>query len=198
MQTFLVRNLSASWQLLLKEERRTGVFLLGLMIIGMGLETLGVGLVLPVLAVLAQGDFASWFQTMPAVLEMLGNPSQSTMVVLGMLVLAVVYLIKSAFLTYLAWQQTRFIYGVQADLSRRAFSSYLRQPYSFHLRRNSAELIQNVIGEINLFTFSVVAPGLNLIAELLVFVGLAALLLIVEPMGALVLIAILACIAWLF
>jgi ABC-type multidrug transport system fused ATPase/permease subunit len=198
MQTFLVRNLSASWQLLLKEERSTGVFLLGLMIIGMGLETLGVGLVLPVLAVLAQGDFASWFQTMPAVLEMLGNPSQSTMVVLGMLVLAVVYLIKGAFLTYLAWQQTRFIYGVQADLSRRAFSSYLRQPYSFHLRRNSAELIQNVIGEINLFTFSVVAPGLNLIAELLVFVGLAALLLIVEPMGALVLIAILACIAWLF
>ncbi len=172
--------------------------MLGLMIIGMGLETLGVGLVLPVLAVLAQGDFASWFQTMPAVLEMLGNPSQSTMVVLGMLVLAVVYLIKGAFLTYLAWQQTRFIYGVQADLSRRAFSSYLRQPYSFHLRRNSAELIQNVIGEINLFTFSVVAPGLNLIAELLVFVGLAALLLIVEPMGALVLIAILACIAWLF
>ncbi len=120
------------------------------------------------------------------------------MVVLGMLVLAVVYLVKGAFLTYLAWQQTQFIYGVQAELSRRAFSSYLRQPYSFHLRRNSAELIQSVIGEINLFTFNVVAPGINLVAELLVFGGLAALLFIVEPKGALALIAILASIGWSF
>lgn len=196
--SFLVRTFRSSWELLLREERRKGLFLLGLMVVGMGLEALGVGLVLPVLAVLAQSDLASRFPIMSVVTGMMGNPSQATMVVLGMLVLAVVYLIKGAFLTYLAWQQTRFIYGVQAELSRRAFSSYLRQPYSFHLRRNSAELIQNVIGEINLFTFNVVAPGINLVAELLVFGGLAALLFIVEPMGALALIAILASIGWSF
>lgn len=195
---FMVRTFRSSWALLLPDERRTGLFLLGLMIVGMGLEALGVGLVLPVLAVLSQHDLASKLPIMSALFGMMGNPSQQAMVVLGMLVLAVVYLIKGAFLTYLAWEQTRFIYRVQAELSSRAFSSYLRQPYSFHLRRNSAELIQNVIGEINLFTFNVVAPGMNLAAELLVFAGLAAVLFLVEPVGAMALITILACIGWSF
>jgi ABC-type multidrug transport system fused ATPase/permease subunit len=195
---FMVRTFRSSWALLLPDERRTGLFLLGLMIVGMGLEALGVGLVLPVLAVLSQHDLASKLPIMSALFGMMGNPSQPTMIVLGMLVLAVVYLIKGAFLTYLAWHQTRFIYRVQSELSSRAFSSYLRQPYSFHLRRNSAELIQNVIGEINLFTFNVVAPGMNLAAELLVFAGLAAVLFLVEPAGALALITILASIGWSF
>ncbi len=188
----------SSWQLLLPKDRRTGLFLLGLMIVGMGLEALGVGLVLPVLTLLAQSDLVSRFPILSAISNVMVNPSQTTMAVYSMLLLVSVYLIKGSFLTYLAWQQTRFIYGVQAELSRRAFFSYLRQPYSFHLQRNSAELIQNVTGEINLFTFNVVAPGISLVAELLVLVGLAMLLFFVEPIGALVLVIILTSIGGAF
>ena len=60
--------------------------------------------------------------------------------------------LKNLFLAFLAWRQTRFAFGVQTQLSQRLFTAYLRQPYTFHLQRNSAQLIRNVIGEVGMFT----------------------------------------------
>ena len=68
-----------------------------------------------------------------------------------------VYLFKNLFLGFLVWRQTRFAYGVQANLSQRLFATYLRQPYTFHLQRNSASLMRNVTGEVNVFTRSIVS-----------------------------------------
>lgn len=194
-------NLSTAhkiWNLLTSAERRSALVLLGLMLIGMVLETLGVGLVIPAIALLTQSDFARNYPMLQSVLQALGNPSQQTLVIGGMLVLVGVYLIKALFLALLAWQQTRFAFGVQAQLSQRLFTAYLRQPYMFHLQRNSAQLIRNVITEVNLFTGNGILPGLLLITESLVLLGLCSLLLIVEPLGALIVLSVLGTAAWGF
>ena len=135
------------WSLLTSAERRSAVMLLGLMFIGMVLETLGVGLVIPALALLTQRDFAHNYPVLQPALQALGNPSQQSLVIGGMLVLVGVYLVKALFMALLAWRQTRFAFGVQAQLSQRLFTIYLRQPYTFHLQRNSAQLMRNVTGE---------------------------------------------------
>ena len=124
--------------LLTAAERRSAVMLLGLMFIGMVLETLGVGLVIPVIALLTQADIAHNYPVLQRALQALGNPSQFSLAIGGMLVLVGVYLIKTLFLAVLAWRQTRFAFGVQAQLSQRLFTLYLCQPYTFHLHRNSA------------------------------------------------------------
>jgi len=186
------------WGLLTSAERRSAGLLLGLMIIGMVLETLGVGLVIPALALLTQRDFVSNYPVLQPVLQALGNPSQQTLVIGGMLVLVGVYLIKALFLAYLAWRQTRFAFGVQAQLSQRLFTVYLRQPYTFHLQRNSAQLIRNVISEVGMFTGNGILPGMMLLTESLVLLGLCGLLLIVEPLGALIVVSVLGTAAWGF
>lgn len=194
-------NLSTAhkiWNLLTSAERRSALVLLGLMLIGMVLETLGVGLVIPAIALLTQSDFARNYPILQSVLQALGNPSQQTLVIGGMLVLVGVYLIKALFLALLAWQQTRFAFGVQVQLSQRLFTTYLRQPYMFHLQRNSAQLIRNVITEVSLFTGNGILPGLLLITESLVLLGLCSLLLIVEPLGALIVLSVLGTAAWGF
>jgi ABC-type multidrug transport system fused ATPase/permease subunit len=172
--------------------------LLGLMIIGMVLETLGVGLVIPALALLTQQDLAHSYPTLQPALHALGNPSQKTLVIGGMLVLVGVYLIKALFLAFLAWRQTHFAYGVQAQLSQRLFTVYLRQPYTFHLQRNSAQLIRNAVGEVDIFTYNGIMPGMLLLTESLVLLGLCSLLLVVEPLGALIVISVLGTAAWGF
>jgi ABC-type multidrug transport system fused ATPase/permease subunit len=186
------------WGLLTSVERRSAAALLGLMFIGMVLETLGVGLVIPALAVLTQRDLASNYPVLQPALQALGNPGQQTLVVVGMLVLVGVYLIKALFLAYLAWQQTRFAFGVQAQLSQRLFTVYLRQPYTFHLQRNSAQLIRNVINEVSMFTGKGILPGMLLLTESLVLFGLCSLLLIIEPLGALTVVGVLGTAAWGF
>lgn len=186
------------WHILTPGQRRAAIVLLGMMLIGMILETLGIGLVIPALALMTQSDLAARYPMLAPVLNSLGNPSQEHLVVFGMLGLVVVYAIKTLFLALLATRQLRYVYGLRADISQRLYAGYLRQPYAFHLQRNSAQLVQNVVTETNLFTVTGVIAGFYLITELLVLLGISTLLLAIEPVGALVVVSTLGLAGWGF
>ena len=186
------------WALLTPKEQHSALMLLGLMLIGMLLETLSIGLIIPALTLLSEHDLVHNYPKIQSLLQSLGNPSQKVLIIGGMAILVAVYFIKGVFLAFLAWTQTRFAFGVQAQLSQRLFTVYLRQPYTFHLYHNSAQLIRNIINEVNLFTIKGMLPGMVLLTESLTLVGLSILLLIVEPMGALLVIGVLSAAAWGF
>jgi ATP-binding cassette, subfamily B, bacterial PglK len=177
--------------LLTPPERRKALFLLVLMSLGMALEALGVGLVIPAIAVLTLSDPASKYPALQPVLNALGNPDKQALVVGGMMLLVGVYFVKVSFMAFLGWQQARFAFAVQANISHRLFSSYLRQPYTFHLQRNSAQLTRNVINEVNLLTFTCILPAMSMLTEVLVMLGLCVLLLVVEPVGAMIVLSVL-------
>lgn len=167
------------------------------MIAGMALETLCTGLVIPAIALLTHQDLSADYPQMQPLLDALGNPAQAELILIVMLGLVGVYLVKNLFLAYLAWRQSRFAYGVQAQLSQRLFTTYLRQPYTFHLQRNSAQLIRNVTGEVSMFTDAIVG-SLNLATELMVLFGISCLLLVVEPLGTLITVLVLGGAAWIY
>ncbi len=186
------------WYLLTHAERRSAAVLLGLMLLGMALETLGVGLVIPTIALLTSGDVGRNYPVLQPLLLAIGNPSQRAVAAGCMLALVGLFLVKALFLAFLAWQQTRFAFNVQAQLSQRLFTVYMRQSYPFHLQRNSAQLIRNVIHEVGLFTGRGILPGMMVISESLVLLGLCTLLVIVEPVGALIVVCVLGTAAWGF
>jgi ATP-binding cassette, subfamily B, bacterial PglK len=184
-------ELGKVWQLLTRAERRSGVALLGLMCIGMVLETLGIGLVVPVIALLAQPDFLQRSSRLQALLVQLGAPSHATLILGAMLALTAVFLVKNSFLAFLTLRQTRFAFQVQEHLSERLFNHYMHQPYVFHLQRNSADILRYVISEVSLFANMGLIPGMVLLSELMVLVGICALLMVIEPLGALIVISVL-------
>ena len=179
------------WRVLNPTQRRGAAVVLGLAFLGMVMETLGVGLVIPALAVMTQPDIATRYPRLAPVLAVLGNPSQGRLVVIGMSLLVAIYAVKALFLALLGWRQMRLVYGVQAELSERLFTSYLRQPYAFHLQRNSAQLIRNAVTETNVFAQTVLMSALSVVAESLVAMGITLLMFVVEPMGTLAVIGIL-------
>jgi len=183
--------------LLTPAERNSALALFGLMVVGMTLETLCTGLVIPAIALMMQQDLAATYPQFQPLLAALGNPSQAELIVNVMLGLVAIYLLKNLFLALLAWRQTRFAFGVQVQLSQRLFTAYLRQPYTFHLQRNSAQLIRNVIGGVGMFTDAIV-NSLNITTELLVLLGILTLLLAVEPGGTLIAALVLGGAAWTF
>lgn len=185
--TFFYKVLS----LLTHSERKSALTLLVLMLFGMTLETLGVGLVVPVIGLMMQEDLASKYALVNQVLNFFNNPSQSEIIIGAILFLVLAFLVKNMFLAFLAWCQARFAYGVQRHISQRLFNTYLAQDYDFHLKRNSAQLIRNVTTETNLFTLSINA-FLLIVAESFVALGIIALLLFVEPVGAMLVAMVLA------
>ena len=169
--------------LLAPDQRRGAAFLFVMMLIGMVLETLGVGFIIPAVGVMTTPDIASRYPIVEPFLKALGSPTQIQLIMGGMMVVFCIYAVKSLFLALLSWVQARFIFQLHASLSQRLFANYLRQPYVFHLQRNSAQLIRNVTTEVNIFTNAAQA-SLLLMTEVLVMIGILILLFAVEPLGA--------------
>ena len=186
------------YEMLTPLQRRQALWVFVLTIVGTALETLGLGLVLPVLGLLTSADIAATYPQVRPVLVALGNPSSKQLIIGGMLTLLALHVVRVAFMAFLSWRQMSFAFSQYASLSQRLFTVYLRQPYTFHLDRNSAQLIQNAIGEVRMFTFNVMLPAIMVMTEGLVAVGMAALLIAIEPRGALIVVGLMVAASWLF
>ncbi len=179
--------------LLTPSELKSAWVMLLLMLFGMILETLSIGLVIPSLNLMMQNDLFDRHPSIYKALTLIGSPTQSQLIVYAMISLVIIYMIKNSFLAFLAWKQVCFASNVQINLSQRLFSIYLRQPYTFHLNHNSAQLMRNVAGEVNVYS-NAITSTLMIVTESLVLCGIAILLLIVEPLGASI-VVIVTCIA---
>ena len=185
------------WRLFTSEERRSAIVLLGLMMIGMLLETLGIGAVVPALALMTPGAMGTKYPALLPLLNGLGNLSQARLIIAGILILVALHTVRLLFLAFLSWRQSHFTFKLQAGLSQRLFAGYLRQPYSFHLQRNSAQLMYRTMAQVNDIT-NAIQQGLLVMTEVMVVVGISALLLAVEPLGAALVVSILGLAAWGF
>lgn len=168
------------------------------MLVGTLLETASVGLIVPALSVMSQDKLSDTTPWLLSVLAFLGNPIQDQLIVVGVVLLLGIYMVKTIFLVFLTWRQNVFVFSVRAALSQRLFSGYLHQPWSFHLQRNSAQLINTLTNETNQFGASALYPTLILLTEILVLIGICTLLIYVEPLGALMLVGVLALALWIF
>ncbi len=185
------------WYLLPLIQRPVAIVMLGLMFVGMVMEMLGIGLIIPVLVLMTENDLASKYPILVPWLNMLGDPSRERLVIGGMLALTGVFALKALFLAFFAWRQADFVSKIQSGLSQRLFEGYMRQPYAFHLQRNSAQLIRNTLGHAGGIA-GVIQQGLLLIMEVLVVLGISVILLVVEPFGAVFVVSVLGLAGWGF
>ena len=122
-------------------------------IIGTFLETLGIGVVLPILKIIVEGkDFLSEFSSnnliINDILKYLQKKSYGELVIFLLASLTFIFFIKTSFFLFLIQKQTKFSHLVEYELANFFFSHYLHQDYSFHLKRNSSELLANITEEI--------------------------------------------------
>jgi len=172
------------WKLFNAQEKNNFLLLLGMMFFGTILETLSIGAVLPAIAFFADPNVAHKYPQLKPIFSFFNLSDPHEIVVWGAIILALIFIVKAIYLGLLLWYQVKFAFQLQASLSKRLFTIYLTQPYSFYLKKNSAELINNVTSEISLFTFQGILPMMTLILEIFVLVGVGILLLKIEPLGA--------------
>ena len=158
--------------------------LIFLSLIGMILETLGIGMVLPLLIMLTKSN--SFPAEIKYIIDFLGiNISDPNSIIIILLSMVGYFFVKLLFLLYLSFKQNSFVYKLQSQLSTLLFTGYLKSPYTFHLQHNSTELIRNVVVEVGKFTGAMSAL-LVFVTEIFVLIGILILLLFIEPLGAII------------
>ena len=133
--------LKSLWKYSNRRERLFFYLLLLLMFVAANLELLGIGLLLPVVALLTNPELVHQNFFLKQIYLLL-NPSSTKSFLLQLCGLIVaVFLAKNLFLLFLTWFQSRIIYrkvGVMADL---LFRTYVRAPYARYLDWNTSDLL---------------------------------------------------------
>lgn len=183
--------------LLSATQKKRLVVLTGLLIIGVFLEMAGLGIIIPSLGIILNPNIGAKYPIFQSFLKFIGNPTRIQLILLGMSCMVLVYLIKAFFSVFVSWRQSKFSGDFLAELSHELFLGYLSQPYTLHLQRNSSELLRNIQSEVAQFN-NVAQAAINLTTELSVIIGVALLLIIIEPLGALSIIMFLTITAYVF
>jgi hypothetical protein len=102
------------------------------------MELLGLGIMVPATTFLIDGNLMGKYPALKSILNFLGNPTHKTLALCDMLLMVFIYIVKVAFLVYLAWRQAVISSKLLADLSLQLFWGYIQQSYTYRLECNSA------------------------------------------------------------
>jgi len=106
----------------------------------------------------------------------------NNLIIFSLIILLSVYFLKNLFLAFFSFFESKFSWGVQANLRRRLFNYYLNEKLSFHNKKNSGFLINNITKEITQFTF-VLVSYITIFSELLILLSISILLIIYQPIS---------------
>jgi ABC-type multidrug transport system fused ATPase/permease subunit len=168
-----------------KPFKRKALFLQIYLVIGVLFESAGLGLVIPLVAVVTDVEHSDRNFFIRAIKSITGGVSNSHLVFIMLGSFVFFYVIKTVFLSFMVWKQSEFTQGLSRNVSTRLYRGYLLQPYAFFLDKNSGVLLKNVVSEISAFT-GYVQWVMYLQTELAVLVGIVATLLFLQPLGALI------------
>jgi len=176
----LIRQL---WYILNRRERSNGALLLCGMALGAMFEAVSIGLLIPFIAVLKEPELVDKAPAARSVLSFLNIHEPQEMLIAIGLGLVGVFVIKSGYLVLLYRWLFRYVFEKHVNLARQLLTGYLNVPYTFHLQRNSSEMIKVTTETIQRFTTGFLVSLLIVLGELLVVVALIIVLMLIEPLA---------------
>ena len=155
-------------------------------IIGTFLETLGIGIIFPILKIIVEGEeFIKNYHTNYAYInhfiEYLSSKNYIELISFLLFLVILVFFIKTIFFLYLVNKQTKLSHMIEYKLAKTLFYHYLNQEYSFHLARNSSKLFSNITEEIKNFSLNLIDPFLIISTEIIFVFAIVTLLILIEP-----------------
>ncbi|MEL6828558.1 MAG: ABC transporter ATP-binding protein [Pseudomonadota bacterium] len=168
--------------ILTSEERRSLLWLLPLICVRGFADMLGVALVFPFLTMISdpgiiqRDEYLSWiydaggFSTTDGFVVFVGGAFVLMVLFTAALKIVTVYCVN-------VWLEHRV-----HSLSHRLLATYLRQPYSFILTRNSNELVANMLSEVSRIVVDVFKPLTDVILAIVTLMFIIGLLIVVDPL----------------
>lgn len=155
------------------------VGLMFMILLGGLLETAGVSLVLPLIAaVLDESSFAQ-NEYVIYVMELLGISNVRNMIYILLSSLAIMFVIKNAYLVFLTYIQSKFVNRNRSRYTTDLLSQFLNRPYEYYLYAETSVIVRTIYGDMD-NVFNLLQQCMNLVAELVVSVCLGIFLLIVD------------------
>lgn len=160
--------------------------LLILMVLASIAEILGIGAVLPFLAVLTSPERVFAHPISQPLIEVLDIAAPEQLLLPLTVGFGLTVLIAGATRLLLLWASIRLSFAAGADLGISVYQRTLYQPYAVHVSRNSSEIISGIYDKANSVIYSVVMPFVMLVSAGIMLCAILLALLWVNPLVALI------------
>src|SRR5690554_851124 len=130
-----------------KKEKKKLLLIFFMMILAGIFETIGIGLIVPFVGIVTNPEIIQEQQILNYLYNLFNFQSNLSFLIFAVIVLLLVFVLKNLYLLLFFYVQFRVILNQEVKLSKQLFKEYLTKPYTFHLQRNSSELLRNVNSE---------------------------------------------------
>jgi ABC-type bacteriocin/lantibiotic exporter with double-glycine peptidase domain len=166
-----------------KKQKKQAIFLLAMTILMALLDMLGVASIMPFIAVLGNPELIQTNSILSVVFKTSMTFGVTTtndfLFALGIFVF-IMLIISLSFKALIVYLQANFSQMCEFSIGKRLIETYLHQPYSWFLSRNSSELSKNILSEVEEIIGAGLNPMMNLITQFLVVITLIVLLILVD------------------
>lgn len=163
--------------------RRQFFGVLALMLLGALAELAAVASVVPFLALLSGGVRPSELAFLDPVLAALGADGPEQRIDASAILFILVVLFAAAVRLLLTWSTQRFVLRLGHDIAVEIQRRILFQPYSFHTRHNSSEVLAS-LEKVQVLVFSVLLQLMYAATAAIITVAIVAALISVDPITA--------------
>jgi len=157
------------------------MFVLGLLLTA--LEALGIGLVIPVMTTMSKARTGSSGSVLQPLFNFFGIRAVGTMVGVAVLCIVATYFVKNLYKLFFGYISGRVGNFTSHEVTSQLFRSYLTRPYTFHLQRNSSDLLNSMQQEAGM-TIGLVGSVIGLVQEVLLASAVIWLMVYTEPIAA--------------
>ena len=175
--------------LLSLKERKQALLLLIMIVIMALLEMVGLASVLPFTAILSNPEIIETNNILKLLFKYsinFGIETETQFLFLLGLFVFILLITSILFKALTHYFQLRFTNMREYSISRSLVENYLHQPYSWFLNRHSAELGKSILSEVGLIVGHGLQPLMDLVAKCFVAIALIILLILVDPIIALI------------
>lgn len=142
---------------------------LGLFIIefiGSLLELLGVSMLIPFMELVMEPERLMNKPTIVRITEVLGVNDSRGLIIWMVAIMIMIYAIKNLYLVFMTYIHQQVINRNRLEMELQMMTYYVRQPYMFHVRHNSAEMQRTILTDVG-NVFEVLSNAFLLLSELL-------------------------------
>lgn len=156
------------------------LFLLAVaVVLGSFLELMGVAIFQPFINVITNTSMIHTNRYLKWLYQRMGVHSDLQFISYLAIAIIIIYFIKNIYLMFEKNYFYKFSYHCQMRIADRLLKTYLKEPYTFHLNRNVAELQRTIMTDTDSFTKGVI-HSLELVAEVITCIVLGIYLFIVS------------------
>ena len=148
-----IRKIKDIWNqfqcILTTPQKKWGVVVVIMTLIGAIFETLGVSIIFPLVQVMLNPEVLMNNKYLKPILSLLCITNRGSLVILIAAAVIAIYVIKNLYLTLLSYVRVKYACKVQRELSVEMMKAYVKHNYSYFLNTNTSVILRGMTSDIS-------------------------------------------------